>query len=118
MHQHQANTASMRNMQSSIIPACAEVDRTFHPQEICAMQDVFCFAVLVDAITGTMYTNITGTFPFPFFKTMQYVFVAYIYNLNAIIFRAMLSCTDVSVGSPKYLHTEIRRLPSGTERNG
>ncbi len=87
----------MRNMQSDIIAACAEVDCMFPPQEICAMQDMFCFAALADAITGTMYTDITGAFPVRSFKSMQYVFAAYIYNLNAIIVRAMPSCTNASM---------------------
>jgi predicted benzoate:H+ symporter BenE len=61
------------------------------------MQDMFCFAMLADAITGTMYTNITGAFPVRSFKSMQYVFVAYIYDLNPIVVRAMPSCTNVSM---------------------
>jgi hypothetical protein len=87
----------MRNMQSDIIAACAEFDRMFPPQEICAMQDVFCFTKLSNAITGTMYTDITNAFPVRSFKSMQYVFIAYIYNLNAIIVWAMPSCTDASM---------------------
>jgi hypothetical protein len=66
----------------------------FPPQEICAMQDMLCFAALADAVTCT---DITSTFPFRSFKSMQYVFIAYIYNLNAIIVRAMPSCTDASM---------------------
>jgi hypothetical protein len=97
MRRHQANTASMRNMQSNIIAAHAEVDCMFPPQEICAMQDVFCFAVLAYAITGTMYTNITGAFPVHSFKSMQYVFVAYIYDLHAIIIWAMPFHTNASM---------------------
>jgi hypothetical protein len=97
MHRHQANTSSMHNMQSNIIPARAKVDCMFPSQEICATQDMFCFAALSDAITGTMYTNITDAFPVHSFKSMQYVFVAYIYNLNAIIVRAMMSRTDASM---------------------
>ncbi len=84
-------------MQADIIPARAEVDRMFPPQEICAIQDVFCFAALADAITGTMYTNITGTFSVRSFKSIQYIFIACIYDLNAIIVWAMLSCTDASM---------------------
>jgi hypothetical protein len=61
------------------------------------MQDMVCFAGLADAITGTMYTNITGAFPVCSFKSVQYVFVAYIYDLNAIIVRAMPSRTDASM---------------------
>jgi hypothetical protein len=97
MCQHQANTASMCNMQSDIIAAHAEVDCMFPPQEICAMQDVFCFSALANARTGTMYTNITGTFLIYSFKSMQYEFVAYIYDLNAIITPAMLSYTNASM---------------------
>jgi hypothetical protein len=69
----------------------------FPPQEIYAMQDVLYFAVLADAITGTMYTNITGVFPVRSFKSMEYIFVAYIYDLNAIIVQAMPSCADASM---------------------
>jgi hypothetical protein len=97
MQQHQANTASMDNMQSNIISASAEVGHMFPPQEICAMQDMFCFAALADAITGTMYTDITSVLPVCSFKSMQCVFVAYIYNLNAIIIGAMLSRTNAAM---------------------
>ncbi len=84
-------------MQSDIIVPHAEVDHMFPPQEICAMQNVFCFAALANAITGTMDTDITSAFPVRSFKSMQYMFVAYIYNLNAIIFRTMPSCTNASM---------------------
>ncbi len=77
----------------------AEVERMFPRQELCAMQDVFCFAALANAITGTMYTDITGAFPVRLFKSMQYIFVAYIYDLNAIIIHAMPLCTDASMVS-------------------
>jgi hypothetical protein len=94
MQRHQANTASTCNMQSNIITPRAKVDCMFPPQEICAMQEMFYFAALADAITGTMYTDITSTFPVRSFKSMQYMFVAYIYDLNAIIIQAMSSCTN------------------------
>jgi len=61
------------------------------------MQDVFCFAALANTITGTMYTYITGAFPVCSFKSMQYIFVAYVYDPNAIIVRAMPSCADASM---------------------
>jgi hypothetical protein len=97
MWRHQSNTASTQKMQSDIIATRAEVDLIFPAQKNCAMQDVFCFAALANAITGTMYTNITGAFPVCPFKSMQYVFVACIYNLNAIIVWAMHSCTNASM---------------------
>jgi hypothetical protein len=69
----------------------------FPSQEISAMQDMFCFAALADAIMGTMYTDITGAFPAHSFKSIQYVFVVYIYDLNAIIVWAMSTCTNASI---------------------
>jgi hypothetical protein len=44
-----------------------------------------------------MYTDITGAFPVRSFKGMQYIFVAYVYDLNAIIVHAMPSRTDASM---------------------
>jgi hypothetical protein len=41
-----------------------------------------------------MYTDSTGAFPVQSFHKMQYVFVAYIYNLNAILIHAMPSKTN------------------------
>ena len=66
-------------------------------QEACSMQDVFCFASLADANTGTMYTDLAGSFPVRSFKNMQYIFVAYVYDLNAIIVRAMPTRTNAAV---------------------
>jgi hypothetical protein len=71
MRQHQSNTPSTPNPQNNIVAAHAKVERMFPRQELCAMQDVFCFAALANAITGTMYTNITGAFPVCSFKSMQ-----------------------------------------------
>ncbi len=58
---------------------------------------MFCFAALADANTGTMYTDLTGAFPVWSFKNMQYIFVAYIYDLNAIIVCAMPSRTNAAM---------------------
>jgi hypothetical protein len=43
-----------------------------------------------------MYKDLTGAFPVRSFKNMQYIFVAYIYDLNAIIVCPMASRTDAS----------------------
>jgi hypothetical protein len=66
-------------------------------EEICAAHDVFCFAALADLHTGTMYTDLTGTFPVRSFKNMQYVFVAYIYDLNTILVHAMPSKNNAAM---------------------
>jgi hypothetical protein len=96
MRRHRANTASTRNTHADIVLARTKVDNMFPCYEACAIHDMFCFAALADANTGTMYTDLTGAFPVQSFKKMQYIFVAYIYDLNAIIVRPMASRTDAS----------------------
>ena len=55
---------------------------------------MFCIAALADMHTGMMYTDGTGASPVRSFRNMQYVFVAYIYDLNAILVHAMPSKND------------------------
>ncbi len=68
----------------------------FPTHKACVAQYMFCFAALADAMTGTMYTDLTGVFSVRSFKNMIYIFVAYIYDLNAIIVHPMTSRTDAS----------------------
>ncbi len=96
MRCRRSNTASTRNKHADIILAHVKVDRMFPAHEACAVQDMFCFATLADATTGTMYTDLTGAFPVRSFKNMQYIFVVYIYDLNAIIVHPMPSQTNTS----------------------
>jgi len=96
MRCHRSNTASIRNKHADVILAHAKVDRTFPTHKACAAQDMFCFAALTDAKTGTLYTNLTGTSPVRSFKNMIYIFVAYIYDLNTIIVCPMALRTDAS----------------------
>jgi hypothetical protein len=58
---------------------------------------MFCFAALANLHTRTIYTNSTGALPIQSFGNMQYVVVAYIYNLNAILVRAMPSKTNGAI---------------------
>jgi len=94
MHRHRQGTRSTRSLQPAILNVCCQVDKLIPSEEICAAHDIFCFAALADLTTGTMYTNLPGAFPVRSFRSMQYIFVAYIYDLNAILVRAMPSKTD------------------------
>ncbi len=71
----------------------------FPTHKACAAQDMFSFAALADARTGTMYTDLTHTFPVRSFKNIIYIFVAYTYDLNTIIC-PMPSHTDASFIAP------------------
>jgi hypothetical protein len=66
-------------------------------EEICAAHDMFCFAALADLHTATMYADLTGAFPVRSFKNMQYIFVAYIYDLNTIFVHAMPSKNNAAM---------------------
>ena len=60
MHRHQAYAASTQNVQKNIVAARVEVECKVPQQEIYAIQDVLYFAALANAITGNIYTDITG----------------------------------------------------------
>ena len=79
------NMASTPHNHAAITKARRKVDLMAPPHEACAMHNVLCFAALADANTGTMYTDLTGAFFVRLFKNIQYVFVAYVYDINAII---------------------------------
>jgi hypothetical protein len=121
MRCHHLSTASTCNNHANIVLALAKFDRMYPPHKACAVQDMFCFATLTDAKLGTMYTNITGAFPARSLKNMQYFFVAYIYNLNAIIVQPMPSRTDASffaAFSKVFANTPCLQLPTSTEPEG
>ena len=48
-------------------------------------------AVLADMNDGTIYTDISGRFPTRSYRKMQYIFVCYAYQPNAIILEPMKS---------------------------
>ncbi len=77
--------------------ARVEVNHMSQTQEVCSVQEMLCFVTLANTNTGTMYTNLTGAFPVRSFKNMQYVFVAYVYDLNASIIQPMLSRTNAAM---------------------
>jgi hypothetical protein len=58
---------------------------------------MFCFDALANLNTGTMYTNLPCVFPVRSFKSMQHILVAYIYDLNDIFVRAMLSKNNTAM---------------------
>ena len=54
------------------------------PNEQETISNVFCCAALADATEGTLYTDMTGSFPVQSLEGMQAFFVAYDYDTNAI----------------------------------
>ncbi len=85
MRQHRQGIQSTWTSQPAILQTRAKVNHLVPTKEICTAHDMFCFAALADLHTGMMYTDGTGAFLVRSFWNMQYVFVAYIYDLNAIL---------------------------------
>ena len=69
------------------------------PQNATAPCELFCFAALADTMSKTLYTDITGRFPVLSYRGHQYIFLAYVYDVNAILVRPMKSRTATSIQS-------------------
>ena len=76
-----------RSQRKQIQDAHLELADMNPPQEACAAHDneMFCFAALADANEGVIYSDQTGRFPVMSHEGMQYLFVAFVYNENAIL---------------------------------
>ena len=57
--------------------------------DVTAPTEIFCFAALADQIKGKIYTDLPGRFPLRSYRNNQYIFLAIVYDLNAIIVRPM-----------------------------
>ena len=65
-------------------------------KHVCATHkdEIFCFAAIEDKNKNTLYNNLTGQFPVRSFEGISYIFVAYVYKLNAILLCPMKSRKD------------------------
>ena len=59
--------------------------------------EIFWCAVIGYSHKNTIYSDLTGRFPIQSYKGMNYIFVAYVYKLNAILLRFMKSREDASM---------------------
>ena len=55
---------------------------------------MFCFAALADQNENTIYSDSAGRFPVQSFSGMNYIFIAYVYSINAILIRPMKTRSD------------------------
>jgi hypothetical protein len=97
MRRHQQGIQSTQTMQPAIVQAQCDVDSLQPSKEICAAHNMFCFVALANLNTGTMYTDLSGAFHVHPFKSVQYILVVYIYDLNAILVRAMPSKNNAAM---------------------
>ena len=96
MHKNRKGLRSTRSTTQDIKDARLDLDNMNLPQQVCAAHEhnVVCYAALADTITGTIYTDLPGPFPVRSIRNMQYIFVCYVYEANAILVRPMKSRAD------------------------
>ena len=87
---------STRSDRQATLDARKMVDDMMPPEHACTAEDdeMFCFAALADQNEHTMYSDLAGRFPVRSFSGMNYIFVAYVYSINAILIRPMKSRSD------------------------
>ena len=98
-----ARAAQQKNLQSTRKKApsndniSTSTDDNNSPSEQDASCEILCCAALTNTIDGTLYTDLTGRFPIRSYKGNQYIFLAYVYDANAILVRAMKNRTTESM---------------------
>ena len=100
MIQRRQGINSTRKDKQAIRDARQDIKNMFPTEHVCsAMEDeIFCCAVIGDTHKDTIYSDLTGRFQIQSYDGMNYIFVAYVYKLNAILLRSMKSRKDASMG--------------------
>jgi hypothetical protein len=62
-----------------------------------SIANVFCFGAFADKISGVIYNDLTGNFPFMSINGSVYFFVMYHYKTNAILVKAIQNLDDHSI---------------------
>ena len=93
MHLQRKGVRSTGNQQQAIKDARLDLRDMNPTQEACTMTDgnLFCYAALADTRDGVIYTDLPGPFLIRSVRNMQYIFVCYAYEPNAILVRPMKS---------------------------
>ena len=85
------------------------------PQQLCTAIDdeMFFCAILADQNQDTIYNDLAGWFPVCYYSGMNYILVAYICNINAILVRPMaIRCDATMIYTFKdiYEYLKVRNL--------
>ena len=69
------------------------------PEKLCTAIDdeMFFFAILADQNKDTIYSDLAGQFPVCLYSGMNFIFVAYVYKINAILIRPMATRCDATM---------------------
>ena len=80
---------STRSNQKDILDARQSLDDMHPKEQICnaSEDEMSCFAILADSNDATIYSDLAGRFPVQSYSGTNYIFVAYVYSINAILMR-------------------------------
>ena len=89
----------MQSMTKDTKDACAQVDDMAPTKKMCTAIDdeMFCYSITTENDSNVIYSNLPGRFPVQLFTGKNYIFVAYIYKINAILIRSMKNRSDGSM---------------------
>jgi len=89
-------TCSTRSKWQEVLDARRSVDDMHPPEQVCSAinDEIFCFTVLADNNDATIYSDWAGRFSVQAYSGMNYIFVAYVYSINAILMQPMQSRAD------------------------
>ena len=90
---------STRSNHQEVKDARTQVDNMIPPEQLCTAIDyeMFCFAILADQNKDTIYSDLAGRFPVCSYSGMNYIFVTYVYKINAILVRPMATWCDATM---------------------
>ena len=106
---------STRSNHQVVKYARAQVDNMIPPEQVCTAIDdeVFCFSILADQNDNTIYSDLAGIFPVFSYSGMNYIFVAYVYKINAIFVRPMATrcdATTIDTSKDRYEYLKVWNL--------
>ena len=95
VHRHQGLRLTRLNCQAMLHTRKMLGDMT-PAEQACKAEDgeMFCFAALADQNRKMMYNGLAGRFLIQSFSGMNYIFVAHVYSIKAILIQPLKSRSD------------------------
>jgi len=75
----------------------ARREENYIPDDDESIANVFCFGAFADKVSGVVYNDLTGNFPFMSIDGSVCFFVMYHYETNAILVKAIANVDDRSI---------------------
>ena len=87
---------STRTMTKQLVKARRDVGNFLPAEEVCLAEEdeIYCYAILGDSNDNTIYSDLTWRFPVESYDGKNYIFIGYVYKLNAIFMLPMKSRED------------------------